>query len=291
MNEPEPDETSGGAESKKAPGPDREAPAGAAPAPEPAPVPEAAPAQRPTGRAALRAALWPRRVTRAQLIVAVLLCALGFALAVQVQAHEDDGALRAARPEDLLRILSDLDENTSRLEQERSELERRLSELNSQSDQAEEAARLAGERERQLGVLAGTHAAGGPGIELTISDPGRAVGADLLLDTVQELRAAGAEALQINDVRVVADTAFVDELDGGGNATGVVLIDGRERTQPFVIKAIGSPQDLEPALNIPGGVVPSLENENATVTIDRPDEVIVDALRSAERPDYAQSSS
>jgi hypothetical protein len=104
-----------------------------------------------------------------------------------------------------------------------------------------------------------------------------------LLDAVQELRAAGAEALQIGGVRVVASTSFVDQ-----DAT--VLIDGEQVSRPFRIKVIGSPQDLEPALNIPGGVVQSLEKENATVTISRPDEVTVDALRSAEQPDYAQSS-
>ena len=56
-------------------------------------------------------------------------------------------------------------------------------------------------------------------------------------------------------------------------------------------KVIGNPQDLEPALNIPGGVVQTLEKEQATVTVRRADKIVVDALRAAKRPDYARSSS
>ncbi|MFE1358890.1 DUF881 domain-containing protein [Streptomyces harbinensis] len=260
-------------------------------APEPAaPDPPAAPATpgppaRPRGRDALLAGLWPPRVTRSQLIVAALLFVLGLGLAIQVRAASaDDSALRGARPEDLVRILSDLEDRTGRLEDEKNALEEQRTDLETSSDQAEEARRQTAERERQLGILAGTVAAEGPGIELRVTDPRGAVRADMLLDAVQELRAAGAEAIQINEVRIVAGTFFTDE-------NGQVRIDGRTVFAPYVIDAIGRPQDLEPALNIPGGVVQSLEKEQAGVVIERPETVVVDALRSAERPDYAQSSS
>ncbi len=182
-----------------------------------------------------------------------------------------------------MRILSDLEDRTARLEEEKRGLEEQRTELETSSDQAEEARRQTEERERQLGVLAGTVAAEGPGITLRIDDPLGAVEADMLLDAVQELRAAGAEAIQINDVRIVAATSFVD--DNGG-----VSVDGERVRAPFLIGAIGRPQDLEPALSIPGGVVQSLENEQAEVSVERPEKVVVDALRSAEQPDYAQSS-
>ncbi|TDC25618.1 DUF881 domain-containing protein [Streptomyces sp. 8K308] len=239
----------------------------------------------PAGPRALLDALWPPRVTRSQLLAATLLFALGLALAIQVRAaSSEETALRNARPEDLVRILSDLEDRTARLEEERASLEDQRSDLETSSDQAEEARRQTRERERQLGVLAGTVAAEGPGVSLRISDPRGVVEADMLLDAVQELRAAGAEAIQINDVRIVADTSFVDH-------NGGVRIDGVPAGAPYLVSAIGRPQDLEPALNIPGGVVQSLENEGVGVTMDRPETVLVDALRSAEQPDYAQSSS
>ncbi|BBC38120.1 uncharacterized protein SGFS_094140 [Streptomyces graminofaciens] len=237
-----------------------------------------------TGRDRLAKGLWPPRFTRAQLIVALLLFGLGFGLAIQVASNNDDSALRGARQEDLVRILDELDDRTQRLEEEKQGLEGQRTELENSSDQAEEARKQTVEKERQLGILAGTVAAQGPGITLTIDDTKGTVEADMLLDAIQELRAAGAEAIQVNGVRVVASTYLTDSGNG-------VSVDGNKITQPFRFKVIGNPQDLEPALNIPGGVVQTLEKERATVTVERADKIVVDALRAAERPDYARSSS
>ncbi|MEU2511680.1 DUF881 domain-containing protein [Streptomyces syringium] len=237
-----------------------------------------------TGRQRLAKGLWPPRLTRAQLIVALLLCVLGLGLAIQVRSTNDSSALRGARQEDLVRILDELDNRTKRLEDEKRRLENQQSELESSSNQAAEARKQTEQKEGQLGVLAGTVAARGPGIELTVSDTKGKVEADMLLDAIQELRAAGAEAIQINDVRVVADTYF-------SGAAGRVEIDGKKVSQPYRFKVIGKPQDLEPALNIPGGVVQTLEKEQAGVAVARSEKIIVDALRPAKRPDYARSSS
>ncbi|RSS57527.1 DUF881 domain-containing protein [Streptomyces sp. WAC01280] len=238
----------------------------------------------PSGRRRLAAALWPPRVTRAQLIVALLLFVLGLGLAIQVSSTSENSALRGARQEDLVRILDELDDRTQRLEDEKARLEKQRSELESSSDQAEEARKQTQEKERQLGILAGTVAAEGPGITLSVGDPTGAVESDMLLDAIQELRAAGAEAIQVNGVRVVADSYFT----GSGDD---MRIDGTKVAAPYVFKVIGKPEDLEPALNIPGGVVQTLEKEQATATVERAPKIVVDALRPAKRPDYAQSSS
>ncbi|MFG2652013.1 DUF881 domain-containing protein [Streptomyces sp. NPDC048436] len=238
-----------------------------------------------SGRRRLAEGLWPPRVTRPQLIVALLLFVLGLGLAIQVRSNNDSSALRGARQEDLVRILDELDDRTQRLEDEKQRLEDQRTGLENSSDQAEEARKQTVEKERQLGILAGTVAAQGPGITLTIDDKRGAVEADMLLDAIQELRAAGAEAIQINDVRVVANT-YLSATDGGG-----IRVDGRTVGKPYRFKVIGKPQDLEPALNIPGGVVQTLEKEQATVTVTRVEKIVVDALRPAKRPDYARSSS
>ncbi|MGW1819529.1 DUF881 domain-containing protein [Streptomyces sp. NPDC002125] len=259
-------------------------PAGALPPEAPGPEPSRpAPAEGVSGRQRLMAGLWPPRVSRAQLIVALLLFVLGLGLAIQVRSNSDNSALRGARQEDLVRILDELDNRTQRLEDEKQRLDDQRTELENSSDQAEEARKQTLEKERQLGILAGTVAAHGPGITLTISDPSGAVEADMLLDTIQELRAAGAEAIEINGVRVVANTYF----SGDG---GELRVDGKKIEAPYEFKVIGKPQDLEPALNIPGGVVQTLEKEQATAEVARADDIVVDALRPAEQPDYARSS-
>ncbi|MEV5609934.1 DUF881 domain-containing protein [Streptomyces sp. NPDC052225] len=263
----------------------KELPAEVAPVPG---GPEPEPVREPqlTGRQRLVKGLWPPRVSRAQLTVAVLLFVLGLGLAIQVRSNSDNSALRGARQEDLVRILDELDDRTQRLEDEKQGLEDQRAELENSSDQAEEARKQTVEKERQLGILAGTVAAQGPGITMTITDTKGAVEADMLLDAIQELRAAGAEAIQVNDVRVVADTYLADGTGGKG-----VSVDGHKISQPYRFKVIGKPQDLEPALNIPGGVVQTLEKEQATVAVSRSQKIVVDALRAAQRPDYARSSS
>lgn len=275
-----PEPTEAGRDAEPAGAPD----VSATPAPADAPADGDTPGLPPvTGRQRLIAGLWPPRLSRAQLITALLLFALGLGLAIQVRSTSDDNALRGARKEDLVRILTELDNRGQRLQDEKRGLESQRTRLESSSDRAAEALKQTRLKARQLGVLAGTVAAQGPGIVLTITDPHGGVEADTLLDTLQELRAAGAEAIQINDVRVTAGTYFTQGADG-------VLIDGHKVTQPYRFTVIGNPQDLEPALNIPGGVVQTLEKQQATADVVRSQKIVVDALRSPEQPDYARSS-
>ncbi|WP_254897664.1 DUF881 domain-containing protein [Kitasatospora sp. NA04385] len=235
------------------------------------------------GRTRLKAALWPPRVSRGQLVVALLLFALGLALAIQVRSTNDHSELRGARQEDLVRILDELDGKQQRLQSEKTQLEQSLAQLENSSNQAKEAQEQTRKKAAELGVLAGTEKATGPGIVLTIDDPQGQVKADMLLDTLQELRAAGAEAIQINDVRVVAGTYFTDNSSGGG-----VRIDGKDVLQPFRFTVVGNPQDLTPALNIPGGVVRSLENHQARATIVQQQKVLVDALAAPKPLQYGK---
>ncbi len=238
---------------------------------------------RHSGRRRLKAALWPPRMSRGQLVVAVLLFALGLGLAIQVRSTNDHHSqLRGARQEDLVRILDELDSRQQRLQQEKAELEQSLAKLENSSNQAKEAQEQTRKKVTELGVLAGTVKATGPGIVLTVDDPQGQVKADMLLDTLQELRAAGAEAIQINDVRVVVNTYFTD-VSGGG-----VQIDGKKVSAPYRFTVVGNPQDLTPALNIPGGVVRTLESHQARATISQQQKVVVDALVDLKTPQYAK---
>ena len=217
--------------------------------------------------------------------MALLLFVLGLGLAIQVRSNSDNSALRGARQEDLVRILDELDSRTKRLEDEKQRLDGQRTELETSSEPGGGGAQA----DRGEGAAArhpGRHG-GGAGSRHHVDDRATrkgAVEADKMLDTVQELRAAGAEAIQVNDVRVVASTYFSDE--GGG-----IGVDGKKVSAPYVFKVIGRPQDLEPALNIPGGVVQTLEKEQATATVARSEKIVVNALRAAKRPDYARSSS
>ncbi|MER7669684.1 DUF881 domain-containing protein [Kitasatospora sp. NPDC096128] len=280
-------------EPEPVPGPEPAAPGAGGPsepegpeAAEELPAEEPPAADRSAGRRRLKAAVWPPRLSRGQLVVALLLFSLGLGLAIQVRSTNDHhNQLRGARQEDLVRILDELDSRQQRLQQEKAELEQSLGKLENSSNQAKEAQEQTRKKMTELGVLAGTVKATGPGIVLTVDDPQGLVKADMLLDTLQELRAAGAEAIQINDVRVVVNTYFTD-LSGGG-----VQIDGKKVSQPYRFTVVGNPQDLTPALNIPGGVVRTLESHQARATITQQQKVVVDALVDLKTPQYAKPAS
>jgi uncharacterized protein YlxW (UPF0749 family) len=241
------------------------------------------------------------RSRRVDIAVAVLLGILGFAAAVQVRSTQaDEGVLASARQEDLVAILDDLNSRSARLRQEINTLTATKERLTSGTGQDEAALAEARRRSQVLGILAGTVPAHGPGIQLTISDPDAKITADVLLDALEELRDAGAEAVQIEGpvgddgsaaagpgatraVRVVAATAFTDAEDPGG-----IEVDGTLLRAPYRFTVIGDPATLAAAMAIPGGVTDNVGQRGGRAVVTRSESVAVTALRPLDRPRYAR---
>jgi uncharacterized protein YlxW (UPF0749 family) len=247
--------------------------------------PEQTEAPPPSGRERL-AALLGSRPTGPQLLVGILLALLGFALALQVRSTRTDPTLEGARQSDLVRILDDVSERAERLQAESRSLEALLADLTSGTDKSRAALQDAQDRTATLGILAGTVPAEGPGIQLTITGPRDAVTSSMMLDTVQELRDAGAEAMQIADdeasIRVVAETHLADDADG-------ITVDGQQLSIPYRVLAIGDPRTLSAALDIPGGVLDTLGRVDADGTVSQLDQVVIDAIRVRTEPEFARS--
>lgn len=199
------------------------------------------------------------RATRANLLGALLAIALGAAIAAQVQLtnERDLGQLSQS---DLVRVLDDVSVRAARLDQQVRELETTRDRLKSGVGTTAEAIEQAQKRVDTLGILAGTIGARGTGIVLTISDPDRAVTGPIVLDVIQELRDAGAEAIDVGGVRVVA-SSFV------GDNAGTLSIDGIPVDRPVVIKAIGDTNTLASAMTIPGGIVETVRQKGANATV------------------------
>ncbi len=258
----------------------------------PPPADEAAPAPAPDEGASpgpardsgdawtrLRRALSLRHSPGTTIAVGVLLALLGFAVVATVRGNTTDAFLRNARQTDLVRALDDLGQRQARLDAE-------LRALQAQKDRIEsgtEAQALVAttDRANAYAILAGTIAATGPGVEITIGDPGGGVDAPTVLDAIEELRDAGAEAIQVGNVRVVASTWFADA-DRGISVGGKVLV------PPYSIRAIGDSQTMATAMEIPGGVVDTVRAAGGTIVVTRKDKVDVTALQPLSTPQYAQ---
>jgi uncharacterized protein YlxW (UPF0749 family) len=136
-----------------------------------------------------------------------------------------------------------------------------------------------------LSILIGTVGATGPGVTVRIEDPGPGVAPQAMLDVIDELRAAGAEAIQIGDdhqaVRAGVDTWIV-------GAPGALTVDGKTLMPPYSVLAIGDPPTLAAAMNIPGGAVDSVKRVGGTMSVQQGDKVDITALRQPKPRQYAQ---
>jgi uncharacterized protein YlxW (UPF0749 family) len=214
-------------------------------------------------------------------LIGVLTLLLGFAFAVQVRSVGEDQQYEGAREEDLVRILDELNAREDRLREQLGEQRSALQQLTSSDSQSAAALAEAQQRAEAIGILNGTIAAQGPGLVMTVRDPEDEVRVADILDAIQELRGAGAETMQIDGVRVGVSTAIT-------GVPGSLMVDGRPITAPYEFVVIGSPQDMETAMNIPGGVVPHISGRGGSVDIVQSDQVVVDALRPLDTPQYAQ---
>lgn len=222
------------------------------------------------------------RPGRAQIIVAVLLAALGFAAVVQVRLTRTDDNFTGARRDDLVTLLDSLSGAADRAQQQIGDLESTRRDLLSTSERR--SAAVAEERSRLsvLQILAGTVGAVGQGVTVTISDPGGAVTAPILLNGIDELRDAGAEAIELNNtVRVVASTSILDR-------DGVLVVDGTELHPPYVIDAIGSPHTLAEAVVFPGGLSDEVKSVGGSTAVRQAQVVTVASLHTVAPPEYSQ---
>ena len=131
----------------------------------------------------------------------------------------------------------------------------------------------------QLLRFAGLTAVSGQGVIVTMNDSSTWGGGDMnaylvhaedLLAVVNELHAAGAEAVSINGQRMVGNSAITC-------AGSIVMVNGVRVAAPFEIKAVGEPDVLHSALYFPGGVVDNLAPWGIEINVQKQETVDVPA--------------
>ncbi len=248
--------------------------------PDTGPTPDPAPA--PSGRKRLLDSL--RRPSRQQAVVGVLLAVFGFAFVTQVTSFGVDDTYSGYRQQALIDVLDGLAGTTRRTEAEIARLEQTREDLRTDSS-AEQAALDEARRETEdLQILAGVVPVTGPGIRVTITEDTGQVDIDSLLDTVQEMRTAFAEAMQFNgQVRVVAQTSFED-------GPGGIYVDGTLLEPPYVLDVIGDPHTLHGGLTFPEGPIDQLRLDGAEVEVEELDSLDIESTVEPERLEFAQPS-
>ena len=216
-----------------------------------------------------------------KILIAIVFMVLGFMLSVQYKVTVQQRTIRMDRVEDLSERLKTMETENKQLLQEINELRKK----------GADRARDHGQERLQL--LAGTTDVEGAGIEIVLDDsniPKKAnenpnlyiIHDEDLLRVLNELRAAGAEAISINDQRIVA----MSEVRCAGPT---VSVNNVRSAPPYVIKAIGAPKTLTSALRLRGGVVETFEFWGIQVKIKSEDKVHIPALKAPRNFEYATS--
>ena len=134
----------------------------------------------------------------------------------------------------------------------------------------------------------------GPGVTITVKDSDEVDTSNLwdsskylvhdkdILDIVNELKNAGAEAISINNERIVPTTFIIC----GGN---VININEEKIGSPFVIKAIGLPETLA-NLNRPGGTLEKLKESKIKVELQKNNDITIPKYTGVFNFKYAKSS-
>lgn len=142
-------------------------------------------------------------------------------------------------------------------------------------------------------ILAGTKAVTGPGVEVNLSDsnvalpPGQDPNLFVLHDedvlrVLNELKAAGAEAIALNGVRLTATSEI--------RCIGPTILTNKTKRipAPFTITAIGNPETLENSLLMKGGVVEQLKIWGIQVQVHKNDSIKIPSYTGTTTFEYAQ---
>lgn len=225
-----------------------------------------------------------KKLTHAQLAVAVVCVVLGIMLALQFRVQQDiRQSLPLQRSEEMTKMIKDLETERDKLRSELADLRNSLANASS-----------AGSRDELIRarVQAGLTDMVGPGIVLTMDDSKKPknpnqdpnlflIHDDDVLKVVNELKAAGAEAVSINGQRLVATT----EIRCAGPT---ISINHTLTAPPLEIRAIGDPVTLENALRMRGGVIEDLSLWGIEISLRREQQVQVPAYNGSMQFNFAK---
>mgnify|MGYP000468079362 CR=1 FL=1 len=191
-----------------------------------------------------------------QMALALVCIVLGVMLAIQFKTvNTGVGPVSENRARELASQLKKVSEERDNLLEIKDGLDNKIREYENQASSGSASARLLKDELDNARIIAGLEDVEGPGIIITLDDLnfGQDVGFplithEMMLLLVNELNAAGAEAISINDQRIISST----EIREAGIHININTV---ELAPPFTFKAIGEPKTLYGAIMMRGGVM------------------------------------
>ncbi|MBP2644857.1 MAG: hypothetical protein H6Q75_297 [Firmicutes bacterium] len=220
-------------------------------------------------------------IKQGQVAIAFVCVVLGIMIAVQFRTTQD---IRSTLP---YQRVEDMAQRLSQTEKERDALANEVEKLRKAAGSG-----VVSQELETIKMGAGTVALTGPGVVVTIDDSKRPtkpgenpnlylIHDDDILKVINELRAAGAEAIAVNEQRLIATSEI--------RCAGPTLsVNNTHYSPPYEIRAIGDSQTMENALRLRGGVAETLQFWGIQVGIKAQEKVDIPAYKGSFRFDYAK---
>lgn len=165
------------------------------------------------------------------------------------------------------------------------ETENKISEYNQKLDNNENSSKILEAEVKEAEKKLGYTDVKGEGLIVTISDGEKNIEYYDILDLINELNSAGAEAISINDERIVS-TTDIKQVE-----LRIILVNTRRISGPYTIKAIGDKKALEAALVIKGGYVDRLTIvDGKGIEITQDDNIVVPAYNKEQKVEYMKDN-
>lgn len=219
---------------------------------------------------------------------------IGFLITIQLKSNlSSQGIITIQR-------LLDMENDVKNVEVEKNNLEKSLAEIKEKLNEYEtnisDSGSIYSSMKNELNKMrdyAGLEKVEGPGIIITLNDSieshENSEHTELylihdidVLEIVNELRAAGAEAIAINDERVIGTS----NIRCGGPT---INIDGNRYATPFIIKAIGDPKTLEASALAPDGYLDWMEYNGKSIEVEKVEHLTINRYKSDIKLKYQKS--
>ncbi len=226
-----------------------------------------------------------------QIIIAILGIILGIIISFQYKVYKESLSVSGSiykKQSDITTALVKVTEEKKLLSSELETLSLRLTEIENAAAKDNAIIKNLNDLVRQYEIIAGLTNVSGEGVIITIDNPPESSEKSILsylsdiLKLINDLNAAGAEAISINEQRVIAST----EIRNVGNNINVNNI---PQSLPLVIKAIGEKNVLEGAINYRYGQITFLREEGFLIDLKTVDEILIPRYIGKLKFKYAKS--
>ncbi len=234
-------------------------------------------------------------MNKSKIVVAITIGLMSFMMIyimmVQINiVNEYDGEeIEIMREAELKTTLAAYKEKYEEANNELIDTKAKIEEYKKDEKTEEDAIKLLEEEVEEANMLLGKTDVKGQGIIITL-DNGEEEGIELtsistedLVELINELKLAGAEAISINEKRIIA-TSDIAEV----GYSAIRLINNERTTAPYIIKAIGDIKYLQSALNIKGGYVDSALAYGHKIKIETQENMTIEKYKKDITMDYVK---